>query len=134
MSQEADKFWQNAARKLARRSGHAPLTPQQAQKEYESLPDLKLSKAQIDSVIGQVTSGELAVWEPLLVPADAPSFDSDVIDEDVLQLNRNEGQVDRETDQLLNELRRKALEDGLPNGKKDSAGMDGDSKPPTKSS
>lgn len=130
MSHETDKFWQKAAKHLARRSGLAPLTPEQAEKECDALPKMKLSDQEIESIIDQVTSGELAVYEVLPFEDDAPSFDSEAIEEDVLQLNRNEGQADAETDELINELRRKALEDGQADGKADQNGMGGNAEPP----
>ena len=130
MSHEADKFWQKVAKGLARRSGYAPLTPEEAQKEFESLPDTKLSEAEIDAIVDQVTSGELAVWTPTPVDDDATAVDREAIEEDVLQLNRNEGQGDAETDKLLDELRRKALEDGQADGQEDSTGVGGDQEPP----
>jgi hypothetical protein len=133
MSHEADKFWQKVAKGLARRSGHAPLTPEEAQKEFESLPDIRLSEAEIDSIVDQVTSGELAVWTPTPLDDNTTGFDCEAIEEDVLQLNRNEGQADAETDELLDELRRKALEDGQADGQDDATGMGGDPEPPGKS-
>ncbi len=130
MNHEADNFWQEVAKGLARRSGYAPLTPDEAQKEFESLPDIKLSEAEIKSIVDQVTSGELAVWTPSPPDDNAIGFDCEAIEEDVLQLNRNEGQADAETDELLDELRRKALEDGKADGQEDSTGMGGDQEPP----
>ncbi len=130
MTHEADKFWQKVAKGLARRSGYAPLTPQEAQKEFDSLPDSKLPDTEIDSIVDQVTLGELAVWAPTPGDDDTISFDREVIEEDVLQLNRNEGQADAETDELLDELRRKALEDGQADGQEDSTGVGGDQEPP----
>lgn len=130
MSHEADKFWQKVAKGLARRSGCAPLTPEEAQREFESLPDTNLSEAEIDAIVDQVTSGELALWTPTPVDDAMTEFDREAIEEDVLQLNRNEGQADEETDKLLDELRRKALEDGQADGQDDSTGVGGDQEPP----
>ncbi|GAB4338302.1 MAG: hypothetical protein Kow0010_26650 [Dehalococcoidia bacterium] len=130
MNNEADNFWQKVARGLARRSGCAPLTPEEAQKEFDSLPDTKLSEAEIDAIVDQATSGELAVWTPTPPDDDTTDFDREAIEEDVLQLNRNEGQSDEETDKLLDELRRKALEDGQADGQEDSTGVDGDQESP----
>ncbi|MCG3178606.1 MAG: hypothetical protein BIFFINMI_00934 [Phycisphaerae bacterium] len=132
MTSEADRFWQQVAKDLARRSGVAPLTPEEAQKEFDALPDEKLSDSQISSIIEQVTSGELAVWTPEPVDLEVPGADSQAIEEDVYQLNRNEGQADAETDDLLDELRRKALEDGSPDGQENQTGLGGDSEPPGK--
>ena len=132
MNHDADKFWQKAAKDLARRSGYAPLTPEEAQQEFDSLPDVKLSDDEIESIVDQVTSGELAVWTLTPTEDDATSYDSEAIEEDVLQLNRNEGEADAETDELLDELRRKALDDGQADGKEDQTGMGGDAEPPAK--
>ena len=132
MTSEADKFWQKVAKDLARQSGLAPLTPEAAQKEFEALPDVKLPDSEIDSTMEQVTSGELAVWTPTPIDVETQGVESEAIEEDVYQLNRNEGQADAETDELLDELRRKALEDESPDGHENSTGMGGDSEPPRK--
>ena len=79
-----------------------------------------------------MTSGELAVWTPTPVEAETPGVESEAIEEDVYQFNRNEGETDAETDELLGELRRKALEDEPPDGQENSTGMGGDSEPPGK--
>jgi hypothetical protein len=69
MNDEADKFLKKAAKDLARRSGYAPLTPEEAQQEFDALPDVKLSDDEIASIVDQVTSGELTVegdrWDGL---------------------------------------------------------------------
>lgn len=130
MNHEAEKFWEQIAKGLARRTGHAPMTPDEAQKEFESLPEDKLPDGQIEDIIDRVTSGELAVWTPATPDFDMPEFDCEAIEEDVLQLNRNEGEADAEADELLEELRRKALEDGHDNGQEDTPGMGGDQEPP----
>lgn len=130
MNPESNKFWRQIAKGLARRTGHAPMTPEEAQKEFESLPDEKLADDQIEDIVERVTSGEFTDWTPATPEFDAPEFDCESIDEDVLQLNRNEGAADAEADELLNELRRKALEDGHDDGQEDTTGMGGDQEPP----
>ena len=132
MNNEADKFLKKAAKDLARRSGYAPLTPEEAQQEFDALPDVKLSDDEIASFVDQVTSGELTVWTPEPLDDEAATFETEAIEDDVMQLNRNEGQADAETDELINELRRKALEDGKADGKADQNGMGGDAEPPAK--
>jgi len=116
MTNEADKFWQEVEKDLARQAGFAPLTPEEAQKEFDDLPDTKLSDAETESIIDQVTSGQLTDWTPTPVYEETPGLESEAIEEDVYQLNRNEGEADAETDELLDELRRKALEDEPSNG------------------
>lgn len=130
MSHETDKWWKQVARGLARHAGCAPMTPDEAQKEFESLPDVKLPDQQIESIIERVTSGEMTDWTPLTPKFDLSEFDCQAIQEDVWQLNRNEGDADAETDELINRLRRQALEDGQDDGQDEPDGMDGDPKSP----
>jgi len=130
MNSESDKFWQEIAKGLARRTGHAPMTPEEAQKEFESLSDEKLPDGQIEEIIDRVTSGEFTDWTPATLEFDASEFECDAIEEDVLQLNRNEGDADSATDELLDQLRREALEDGHDDGQEDATGMGGDQEPP----
>jgi len=130
MNPETDKFWQEIAKGLARRTGQAPMTSEEAQKEFESLSDEKLPDDQIAEIIQRVTSGEFTDWTPATPQFDMSEFDCEGIEEDVLQLNRNEGDADSETDELLDELRREALEDGHDDGQEDTTGMDGDPESP----
>jgi hypothetical protein len=129
MANEADKFWQDVAKDLGRQSGVSPLTPEEAQKEFEGLPDAALPESEIESIIEQVTSGELAVWTPTPMDEETLGLESEAIEEDVLQLNRNAGEGDAETDELLDELRRKALEEEPGDGQENETGMDGDAEP-----
>jgi hypothetical protein len=130
MPNEADKFWQDVAKDLARQAGFPSLTPEEAQKEFDALPDVALPESEIESIIKQVTSGELAVWTPTPVSQEMMGLESQAIEEDVLQLNRNAGEGDSETDELLDELRRKALEDEPPDGQENATGTGGDTEPP----
>ena len=130
MTNEADKFWQEIQKKLARQAGYASLNPEEAQSEFEELPDTKLSDSEIDSIIGEVTSGQLTDWTPTPIDEQILSVESEVIGEDVYQLNRNAGEPDAETDELLNKLRRKALEDEPSDEQENEIGIDGDSEPP----
>ena len=56
----------------------------------KDLPDTKLSGSEIDSIIDQVTSGQLTDWTPTPIDAETPGVESEAIEEDVYQLNRNE--------------------------------------------
>ena len=132
MTNEADKFWQEVEKDLARRAGFAPLTPDEAQKEFEKLPDANLSDTEIDSIVEEVTSGQLTDWTPTPIDEQIVGLESETIEEDVYQLNRNEGEADAETDELLDELRRKALEDEPSDGQENETGMGGDAEPPRK--
>ena len=130
MANEADKFWQGVAKDLARQAGVAPLSPEEAQKQCEGLPDVALPESEVESIIEQATSGELAVWTPTPINGETLGLESQAIEEDVLQLNRNAGEGDSETDELLDELRRKALEDEPADGEENATGVGGDAEPP----
>ena len=130
MTTEAHKFWQEVKKDLARHAGFAPLTPEEAQKEFDELPDTKLSDAEIESIMDQVTSGQLTDWTPTPIDLDMPESELEAIEKDVFQLNRNAGEADSETDELLDELRRKALEDEPSDGQENKTGMGGDTEPP----
>ncbi|MBL7132887.1 MAG: hypothetical protein ISS78_02200 [Phycisphaerae bacterium] len=130
MANETDKFWQDVAGDLGRQSGVSPLTPEEAQKEFEGLPDVALPESEIEAIIEQVTSGEMTIWTPTPINEEAPGLESQAIEEDVLQLNRNAGEGDAETDELLDELRRKALKDDTADGQENETGMGGDAEPP----
>ena len=126
MTNAADKFWQEVEKDLARKAGLAPLTPEEAEREFEELPDAKLLDSEIDSIIEEVTSGQLTDWTPTPIDEQALGVDSEVIGEDVYQLNRNAGEADAETDELLDELRRKAFENESEDGQENETGMGGD--------
>jgi len=130
MSEETDKFWQEVEKDLARQAGFAPLTPEEAHKEFEELPDAKLEESEIDSIVDQVTSGQLTVWTPAPIEEETPALEPQAIEEDVYQLNRNAGEADPETDELLEDLRRKALEDEPSDGQENETGMGGDAESP----
>jgi len=51
MPDKPDKFWQDVAKDLARQAGFSPLTPDEAQKEFDTLPDVALPDSEIESVI-----------------------------------------------------------------------------------
>lgn len=127
MSNEADNFWDDYAKELRRKTGYCPLTPEEAQKELDSLPDRPLTKREIDEIaelVGTVTSGESKSWTTTPEFGDFGDVDTESIEEDVLQLNKNAGEGDEETDELLRKLRREALTEDE-DGEADEDGLDG---------
>jgi hypothetical protein len=130
MPDEADKLWAQVAKELARRCGFATLTPEQAQKEFEALPDEHLSEGEITSIMDRVISGKFVTKMPAPIDSEEISGSDSVIEEDIYQLNRNAGESDPETERLLDELRRKALGDGEDDGDEHSTGLDGTPQPP----
>jgi hypothetical protein len=126
MTDAVDKFWKKLEKDLAKKSGFAPLTPAEAEMEFEELPDTKLPDSEIESIMEEVISGQLTDWTPTPIDEQNLGIDAEVIEEDVYQLNRNAGEGDVETDGLLDELRRKALEDKPEDGQENETRIDGD--------
>jgi hypothetical protein len=127
MSNEADKFWDDYSKDLRRKKGYCPLTPEEAQTELDSLPDRPLTRdelEEIDEVVDSVTSGEARAWTPTPEFGAFEDVDTESIAEDVLQLNKNAGEGDEQTDELLRKLRREALTEDE-NGEADENGLDG---------
>jgi hypothetical protein len=109
MNGKADKFWTDAAANLRRAKRLHALTPEEAQAQLDAAQEVPLSEEEIESVIDAATSGELTTWTPTPHLDWAEDFDTAAVADDVLQLNRNRGEEDPEVEQLLDELRREAL-------------------------
>src|SRR5262249_7360705 len=111
MSSDSDRLLREDVERLRREKGLCPLTPEEAEKELKAAPAHPLSSADIDSVLDKVKSGELTEWDAEPMPDWANSLNTADVSDDVLQLNRNPGVSDPDTDKLIDDLRRKALAD-----------------------
>ena len=111
MNSDAEKFWDEVSGKLRRFKRFQPLTPKEAEAELVCAPDDRLTSGQIDSIVEAVTSGELASWEPLPTLDWTNEFNTDEVNDEVLQLNRNRGDDDPDTARLEEELRQELLSD-----------------------
>jgi hypothetical protein len=105
-----DQFRDDLER-LRRKKGWCPLTLEEADAELARAREEPLSDDEIDALIGSVRTGEVKQWSPQPDDGWTGDEDYDGVEEDVLQLNRNAGEGDDETDRLIDELRRKALDD-----------------------
>src|SRR4051794_3486698 len=97
--------------RLRRLKGFCPLTPKEADAELADAPEERLPPDEIESLLAVVRSGTVEPCDPEPVDEWSPEMDLQGMEEDVFALNRNAGEADPETDQLLEELRRKALGD-----------------------
>ena len=129
MNPEPERIWKNLAAKIQRAEAFHNMRPEEAEAELRDAPDKPLSDAEIDAIVDTVTSGELAVWEPTPSLDWLDGIDTKGVSEDVLQLNRNAGDADPDTDALIEELRRKALEGNEPDDELEQDGVDGDGTP-----
>ena len=121
MPDENDKFWEKEKGKLRRALDLHPLCQDESEKEYKRAKAEPLSEDDIDAVLAFVRSmGERG---GMAAPADEDEEDEDappewvdpvdagMMEEEMLQLNRNAGVEDEETKDLLDKHRREALGD-----------------------
>ena len=112
MSSDADKMWEDLAPKLRKKQGFCPLTPEEAEAEYNNAPIDPISKEKIKSMVDAAISRTDDDWTE-----DEDWGEDSALDEAAsgnLQLFRNEGEKTPETDQKEDELRRRMLGDDDP--------------------
>jgi len=121
MNGDTDRLWAEWVRKACSFKHLGPLSAEEAQGELDAAPRAPLSEEEIERFVRTALSGKVA--------ASKPEPDLDWIDEEqagalqaeVMQLNRNPGQKDPETERLLEEYRRRALaEDNSDDKQKES--------------
>jgi hypothetical protein len=132
MSNEADRLWENVENDLRRKKGLCPLTPEEAQREFENLPDEEMTEDELGEIVDAVVSGVLTSWTPTPDLAELAEIDTAEVEEDALQLFRNPGDTDSETEDLIGRLRQEADEEDC-DGEADKDGLDGDSQSPGES-
>jgi hypothetical protein len=114
MNSDPDKFWNDVAGKLRKAKGLCPLTPTEAEAAFDDAPEVPLSAGEIDAIVESVTSGDPASWEPVSTPDWEADPATDDIAEQALQLHRNKGDEDPETDRIEQELEEELLNDDEP--------------------
>lgn len=125
MSTDADdKFWDDHAAKLREFAKMRLLTPEEAEEAARSAPPVPLSDDEIRRIVAAARP-----CEPEAEEGSAPDWldeaGTEEVEEGVLQLNRNKGDADPDTDAIEEALRRRMLDD-----EEDAGGMDGGKKPP----
>lgn len=133
MSGEVDRFWKDAATRLRRAKWLHALAPEEAQAALDAADEVPLSQDEIESVVEAATSGDLATWTPRPVLNWAEDVDSAAVADEVCQLNRNRGEEDTETEELLDKLRREALANDEIQTEDDSPRLDDGEEPSEKS-
>lgn len=112
MSINPDKHADEALRKLRTLKGYSPLTPDEADAEFDAAPADSISQDEINSIVESIVSGEMASWEPVPDLGWTDEFDLDEVESDSLVLHRNEGEGDDEANAAEDSLREELLEDG----------------------
>ena len=105
-------------RQVARKKGFAPLSPEQAQAEYDTAAREQLSKEEVERIVRRAVAGKpRRRFRP--TPLSCAEEDSAVNDEMFVH-NRNAGELDPETARKLEELRKDALADDNEAGQDES--------------
>lgn len=107
MTNQGDKFWQGMAAKLRSTLGLNPMTPEEAEREYQGAEPLVIEDDVIDALCRDII-GERMARPGVLDPSPAAGGDISEVDEEVLQLNRN-GTGDGAAEELIRRHRREAL-------------------------
>ena len=126
MAAEHERFWEEVRGKLRRAHDLDPLCQEESEKEYKKASSQPLSDADVEDVLGFVRSmGTRGGMKPKADAADDDAADEDgdiaaawedpVTDEmmagDLQLINRNAGDKDDETTDLVDKLRQQALEE-----------------------
>jgi hypothetical protein len=128
MTRDPDKRLDEMLAKLRKLKGLGPMTPEEADAAFDAAPADPVSKDQIRSIVDSVTSGELAIWQPAPDLEWTEKIDVDAVKEDAMQLYRNKGDDDEETEATEDELRDELLSDDDESENQD--GLDGGAAPP----
>ena len=126
MSRDAERRADRMLNKLRKLKGFCPMTPEQADAAYDSAPSDAISDDEIDTLIDFVTSGGQASWEPKPDLGWTEGVDISEVEDDALQLHRNQGDDDGDTTEE-DKLREELLND---DEEEDEDGVDGGEEPP----
>jgi len=112
MSNNPEKRADEALQKLRKLKGYCPLTPEEADAEFDAAPAEPISDIEISSIVESIMSGEMTSWEPVPDLGWIDELDLDEVESDSLVLHRNEGEGDEESNAAEDSLREELLEDG----------------------
>lgn len=112
MNDAHDKVWKELAKRV-REGGRRVVSGEEAERMLRSLPDERISEAEVDAIVAAVLAGRVTRENRRapLTEANRETAPNAQVEEDVLQLNRNKGGEDKDAEKLLEELRREALKD-----------------------
>lgn len=129
MTSDADRFWDAIAPKYRALRGLCPMTPEEADAEYDNAPAIPMTETEIQAMVDAAISGQVSSWEPE-VKHWTPDSDVESVEEETLAMYREEGEADAETDAIEEELRKRMLNDE-PADEQDE--LDGGTTPPGQS-
>ncbi len=111
MKPDHDRFWDGIAGKLREAKGFCPLTPEEAEAAFDAAPEVTLSEGEIGSIITSAVAGDPASWEPEPPRDWSADAEQEGAAEKALQLFRNQGEGDEDTDRIEKDLEEELLND-----------------------
>jgi hypothetical protein len=129
MSTNPEKRAEEALQKLRKLKCYCPLTPEEAEAEFDAGPAVPVSDERVKSLVESILSGEMTSWEPVPDLGWADDMDLSEVECDARQLYRNQGEADDESRAAEDALRKELLADG--DDSEDEDGLDGGAKPPS---
>jgi hypothetical protein len=123
MTSDADRFWEEVAKKLRRAKGFSIPTPEEAEAELDAAEEEPLTDEQINGMVEAAVSGELAAWTPTPDLSWMGETNDSTIEDELFALNRNRGEEDQDVDEILEEQRREALGDDVQQGSEERDGQ-----------
>lgn len=108
MTSNADRFWNDMAPKYRALRSLCPMTPGEADAEYDNAPKIPLGESDIRHMVEAATSGNACPWNRD-VTEEGLFMDTQSVEEEMLAMYREEGEVGDVTDIIEEELRKGML-------------------------
>tara|TARA_R110002072_G_scaffold161403_1_gene312934 strand:+ start:40722 stop:41087 length:366 start_codon:yes stop_codon:yes gene_type:complete len=108
MTSDADRFWNDMAPKYRAFHFLCPMTPGEADAEYDDAPQIPMSESDIRRMVDAATSGNVCPWNRDVTEGGL-FMDTQSVEEEMLAMYREEGEVDDVTDIIEEELRKGML-------------------------
>lgn len=105
----SDKFWYDAAGCLRRKLKVGSKTAEEAQKALEQATPIPYLKEELEAMLKFATSDDAKLPKPTIEPFKADDKTNTISPEQAVQLYRNQGESDAESDLLEEQLRKEML-------------------------
>lgn len=121
MDNQANEFWNKVSPGLRQNRNLACPTPEEAEADLLAASAEPLSEQRLQDILAFALTGKKAKRKIVdLVPEWLKNIDLSVVNQDmVLALARNAGAPDEEVEQVLEQLRREAFEEGDEDGEQE---------------
>ncbi len=107
----SDKYWYDAAGCLRRKLKVGSKTAEEAQKALEEAASIPYSKEELEAMLRFATSDEVKLPKPTIEPVKLDDKTKTITTEQAVQLYRNQGESDAESDSIEEQLRKEMLDE-----------------------